>query len=122
MCWRQGPFTLEHLRLLAEEDVVTSDKIVLHAAHGPSLLRAVLAMPAAQGRANSVQHASQEGGDPANHAASNGYGPLLLASGILHNTFFNSEFAHVGSRNDNYEVFVLALLLHLLDGIKREAV
>lgn len=53
----QGPFSLEHLKLLAEDDIISPDSVVLHAVHGPSLLRSVLAMPAAQGHTNGVQQA-----------------------------------------------------------------
>lgn len=42
----QGPFTLDHLKLLAEDSIIRSDTVVLHSAHGSALLSSVLAMPA----------------------------------------------------------------------------
>jgi hypothetical protein len=44
----QGPFTVRHLAALLEEGVLQPDTLVVHAAHGPSLLHTVLAMPHAQ--------------------------------------------------------------------------
>ncbi|KAK9919141.1 hypothetical protein WJX75_009671 [Coccomyxa subellipsoidea] len=61
----QGPFSLEHLKLLAEDDIINPDSVVLHAVHGPSLLRSVLAMPAAQGHTNGVQQAAPGNSLPA---------------------------------------------------------
>lgn len=63
--WRclQGPFTLDHLKLLAEDSIIGSDTIVLHAVHGSALLSSVLATPAPSEPAFSKQEVTGPSAD-----------------------------------------------------------